>query len=92
MRITYNHSGSLNEIGEVGIVTEVGSVDCRVQVDGGLNCSNWSAFSEIEVIKDLFITTRITERMERHMSNGEYVSAVKWAEIAEMVKRLEEEE
>ena len=92
MRIIGNHSGSRNEIGEVGIVTELGSEDCRVQVDGGPSYSNWSEFSEIEVIKDLFITTQITERMERHMSDGEYVRAVKWAEIAEMVKKLEEEE
>ncbi len=37
------------------------------------------------------ILTTITDRMEQHMAAGQYVQAVKWAQIAEMVKELEDE-
>lgn len=37
------------------------------------------------------ILTTITERMEQHMSKGEFVRAVKWAQIAEQVKELEDD-
>ena len=37
------------------------------------------------------ISTQIRDRMEYHMSKGEYVRAVKWAQIAEQVKELEDE-
>ena len=37
------------------------------------------------------ILTTITDRMEQHMAAGQYVQAVKWAQVAEMVKELEDE-
>jgi len=37
------------------------------------------------------ILTTITDRMEQHMAAGQYVQAVGWARVAEMVKELEDE-
>lgn len=37
------------------------------------------------------ILTAITDRMEQHMAAGQYVQAVKWAQVAELVKELEDE-
>ncbi|MCP3653602.1 MAG: hypothetical protein GY766_01715 [Herbaspirillum sp.] len=37
------------------------------------------------------ILTTITDRMEQHMTAGQYVQAVKWAQVAELVKELEDE-
>lgn len=37
------------------------------------------------------LSTKIRARMEEHMTKGEYVRAVKWAQIAEQVEALEDE-
>ena len=37
------------------------------------------------------ISTQLRARMEDHMSNGEYVRAVKWAKLAEQAEVLENE-
>ena len=93
VRIIDNTSGSSNNIGDEGVVTELSEVTARVQVDGGLICANWSRFEDLELASTPApsILTTITERMEQHMAAGEYVRAVKWAQIAEQVKELEDE-
>lgn len=40
---------------------------------------------------DTTISTQCRERMERHMADGEYVRAVKWAQLAEQAEALENE-
>lgn len=37
------------------------------------------------------ISTQIKARMDEHMSNGEYVRAVNWAQVLEMVEGLEDD-
>jgi hypothetical protein len=89
VRITGNRASSCNNVGDVGVVAEVGDIDCRIDVDGGGHSGNWSYLNEVELIKDTTITSQIRAKMEEHMSNGEYVRAVKWAQLAEQAEELE---
>lgn len=76
---------------EVGDIQHVVSVDCDGDADLGDNA--WRFFShEFELIPtDDTISTQIKARMDEHMSNGEYVRAVNWAQVLEMVEGLEDE-
>lgn len=44
-----------------------------------------------EPITPTTISAQLRARMEEHMSNGEYVRAVKWAQLAEQAEALENE-
>ena len=90
VRIIANTNSSRNKVGDVGKVVEMNDDIARVQVDGGPSMSNWSRFDELEPATPTILTT-ITDRMEQHMAAGQYVQAVKWAQVAEMVKELEDE-
>ena len=93
VRIIGNASGYGFDIGEV-----VRIIDCRDNASDYraefLDGSDWWYIrdDELELITtDDTISTQIKERMEEHMSNGEYVRAVKWAQVLEMVEGLEDE-
>lgn len=73
---------------------EVGDIQHVVRVDNdgdaALGDYEWFFLSdEFELITT--ISTQIKARMDEHMSNGEYVRAVKWAQVLEMVEGLEDE-
>lgn len=95
VRIVADTSGTINSVGDEGVVTEVSDCDARVQVDGMGTSANWSRFEDLELITPATTTptilTTITDRMEQHMAAGQYVQAVKWAQVAEVVKELEDE-
>lgn len=96
VRIVGNTASSCNKVGDVGVVTEVGSIDCRIYVKGNDGRGNWSYLSEVELVSDTpdtaQISTQCRDKMEECMGNGRYVKAVKWAQIAELVEALENEE
>ena len=95
VRIVGNGAGSCNAIGDVGEVTEVWKGRCRVKVDGNSDFGNWSYLNDVEPINapdTTHISTQCREKMEEFMGNGRYVKAVKWAQIAELVEALENEE
>lgn len=50
VKITGNSTGSVNSIGDIGVITELRGHQCRVQVDGGASTINWSSLSEIESV------------------------------------------
>ena len=94
VRIVSDDNGSDNSIGDVGVVTEIYAGEARVKVDGGPSLVNWSRLDELEPIGHTTTPTilaTITDRMEQHMAAGQYVQAVKWAQVAELVKELEDE-
>jgi len=92
VRIIENTSASCNKVGDVGEVVELCDSVARVQVDGGGIMANWSELNEITPIPATHtILTTITDRMEQHMAAGQYVQAVGWARVAEMVRELEDE-
>lgn len=90
VRIVSDDNGSENSIGDVGVVTEIDACEARVTVDGGPSLVNWSRLDELEPVTHTILTT-ITDRMEQHMAAGQYVQAVGWARVAEMVRELEDE-
>jgi hypothetical protein len=51
VKLIANTSGSDNEAGDVGIITEVDESvpDYRVQVEGGPDCANWSKEEDLEL-------------------------------------------
>ena len=48
VRITGNRSGSINKVGDIGIIKSLDSIDARVKVEGRWGVGNYSRFSEIE--------------------------------------------
>jgi hypothetical protein len=44
--------GSRNPLGSIGVITEVGTYDCRVKVDGVEDLSNWSLFESIKITNE----------------------------------------
>jgi len=57
VRVIGNEFDSINEVGDVGIITEVDSemdkdgLDYRVQVVGRASTANWHTKEELEIIK-----------------------------------------
>jgi hypothetical protein len=51
VRLIFNNSDSLNRIGDVGIITVLTEIDCRVKVNGGPTYANWSEFSDLELVE-----------------------------------------
>lgn len=96
VRIVAEHGGHGFEVGEVVMLTETheGSFDFRADdLDGS---DYWYVYKdEIEPIDAISATAPIStlcrEKMEDHMGKGEYVRAVKWAQLAEQAEALENE-
>ena len=53
VRLISNNSDSINRVGDVGIITELTEVDCRVGVEGGFDYANWSSFGDLELVETL---------------------------------------
>jgi len=51
VRLISNNSDSLNKVGDVGIITELTNIDCRVEVEGGFDYANWSPFDALELVE-----------------------------------------
>jgi hypothetical protein len=51
VRLISNNSSSINKIGDIGIITELTEVDCRVKVDGESDYSNWSLFCDLKLVE-----------------------------------------
>jgi hypothetical protein len=51
VRLIANNCDSINRVGDVGIIIELTEIDCRVEVDGGFNFSNWSPFRDLELVE-----------------------------------------
>ena len=49
VRLIANNSDSINKVGDVGIITEITEIDCRVEVD--FDYANWSPFHELELVE-----------------------------------------
>jgi len=56
VRLIFNNSDSLNRIGDVGIITVLTEIDCRVKVNGGPTYANWSEFGDLELVETLVET------------------------------------
>lgn len=53
VRLVKNDLMSYNEIGDVGIISEVDVFnDCRVEVEGKCSSSNWSSESDLELVEE----------------------------------------
>lgn len=52
VRVISNRNNSINQVGEIGVLTVVTDVDARVHVDGRKNLANWHPFCEIELISE----------------------------------------
>ena len=51
VRLISNNSDSINKVGDVGIITELTNIDCRVEVEGGFDYANWSPFDALELVE-----------------------------------------
>jgi hypothetical protein len=51
VRLISNNSDSINRVGDVGIITELTEIDCRVVVNGGFDYANWSPFDALELVE-----------------------------------------
>lgn len=71
---------------------------CEVQEGGHIKVQGLDGWGytliigEYEPITDPAIGAQIRVRIEEHMGKGEYVRAVKWAQLAEQAEALENEE
>jgi ribosomal protein L21E len=71
VKILSNLCGSVNKVGEVGIITNVTTNSLKVFVQGNGDDSNWSALSEIELTDEPLSNTQIVETTQK-----EYIYAV----------------
>lgn len=48
VEIISTKGGTCNSVGDIGVITEMGGSDCRVQVPGKKSLGNWSHFSTLK--------------------------------------------
>lgn len=79
----------------VGKEYKVVDVDCGepavIDDAGDRNFLGKAYYAICDTITDPIIT-QVREEMEDCMANGRYVKAVKWAQIAEMIKEIEDDQ
>lgn len=71
VKILSNLCGSVNKVGEVGIITNVTTYSLKVFVQGNGDGNNWSAPEEIELTHEPLSNTQIVETTQK-----EYIYAV----------------
>ena len=74
-------------VGDIQYIAEVGADEDAFLGDDQyyFSCHEFELINQTDTI-----SAQIKARMEQHMTNGEYVRAVKWAAVLEAVEELEE--
>lgn len=91
VRLVGNTSGSHNNIGDIGMVTESFGKTFRVKVNGGPDTSNFSDEEDLELASELSpIATMVKSKMDECTASGKYQLAVGWASILEVVETMED--
>lgn len=77
VRLIANTSCSVNSIGDVGTVIEIDDRSARVQVEGNIDWSNWSPFSNLELVAP--------PAVEQVLAEGAYIRILPaWADERSM--------
>jgi hypothetical protein len=85
VKILENLGGSINKVGEVGVITEVAKYSLKVSVLGNDDDANWHGHSEVELTDEPLSNTQIVETTQR-----EYIYAVVTNSVINVFKEEDE--